>query len=325
MPGIPGILFSYALDGAEKAHTLSGEAISREVKAKTLAWVHLDGSSPDAKAWVEREVAYLDHLILSALFASETRPRMFEHGEGILLILRGMNLNENADPEDMVPVRLWVDPNRVISIQDLNLRAVGDLRRELDEGCGPRTAGQFVAALLANLCVRMEPTLAKLDEATDLIEQRVIHMPSVSERLEIVDIRTKAILFRRYLAPQRDVIAQLQLSRLKWLSEEDRRSLRESHNRLMRYLEDLDAIRERAQIIKDELANTLADRLNHNLYVLSVIAAVFLPLGFSTGLFGINIGGMPGVDDPYAFTIFSVSLIVLVILQIIIFKKLKWF
>lgn len=90
-------------------------------------------------------------------------------------------------------------------------------------------------------------------------------------------------------------------------------------------IEDLDAIRERSQIVKDELANILSDKLNHNLYVLSVVAAIFLPLGFLTGLLGINIGGIPGVDDPNAFAIFCGLSAVLVAGQVWLFKKLRWF
>lgn len=61
------------------------------------------------------------------------------------------------------------------------------------------------------------------------------------------------------------------------------------------------------------------------MYVLSVISAIFLPLGFLTGLFGINIGGIPGVEDPNAFWVFNAILVVTVSLQIWIFKKLGWF
>jgi len=91
----------------------------------------------------------------------------------------------------------------------------------------------------------------------------------------------------------------------------------------MRYVEELDAIRERAQIIKDELANIIVDRLNKNTYVLSVIAAIFLPLGFLTGLLGINVGGIPGVGNPTAFTVFCILLLILVAIQILIFRKFK--
>jgi zinc transporter len=135
----------------------------------------------------------------------------------------------------------------------------------------------------------------------------------------------QAIMFRRYMAPQRDAIEQLMLTDVTWLDGTHRRHLQESHNHVTRYVEDLDAIRERAQIVKDELANTLSDRLNRNMYVLSVIAAIFLPLGFLTGLFGINVGGIPGADNGNAFLLFCGLLVVIVVIQVLIFKKLKWF
>lgn len=61
------------------------------------------------------------------------------------------------------------------------------------------------------------------------------------------------------------------------------------------------------------------------MYILSVIAAIFLPLGFLTGLLGINVGGIPGADNPYAFWIFIAMLTTLTTGQIALFKALKWF
>ena len=112
---------------------------------------------------------------------------------------------------------------------------------------------------------------------------------------------------------------------IKWLDESHKRHLQEAYNHVTRYVEDLDAIRERAHIVKDELANMLADKLNRNMYVLSVIAAIFLPLGFLTGLLGINVGGIPGAENTSAFVIFCTILAIIVIAQIIVFKRFKWF
>lgn len=64
--------------------------------------------------------------------------------------------------------------------------------------------------------------------------------------------------------------------------------------------------------------------MNQRVYILSIVSAIFLPLGFFTGLFGINIGGMPGVEDKNAFNLFILALVVLLIIQLIIFKKKKW-
>ena len=99
----------------------------------------------------------------------------------------------------------------------------------------------------------------------------------------------------------------------------------EAHYNITRFVEELDSFRERSQVISDEVTNILTERLNENMYALSVVAAIFLPLGFLTGLLGINIGGIPGVENPQAFLVFCGMLALLVGLQVLIFRKMRWF
>ena len=290
-----------------------------------LTWVHLDINEASSKKWADAELTFLDPLTLDALFAEETRPRILEFDTGTLLILRGVNLNADAEPEDMVSIRLWIDSSRIISVRKRRLKAVTDLRERIEAGVGPHNAGDFITQLTSRLFERMEPVFTELDELLDDAEERVMEAADTKYRSQITDIRKQAIVFRRYIAPQRDVIAALRVSDMPWLSELHKRRLQESLDRVIRYIEDIDSIRERAQIVKDELTNALSDKMNKNLYLLSVIAAVFLPLGFLTGLLGINVGGVPGVDDPSAFWVFSGFLSVVVALQILLFKRWKWF
>ncbi len=319
------ILKAFRIEGNGKGTKLEGDDIAKTIKDDALAWVHLDGNMQESRDWMKSEIGYLDPLIIDALLAEETRPRIMEIEQGTLLILRGVNLNENENPEDMISIRAWVDANRIISVERRPLKAVRDLQDLLENAKGPKNSGDFITMLSARLFSRMESTFSLLDENLDDLEELVLEDPDISERQKITEIRKQAIMFRRYIAPQKDVMVFLRASDQPWLDQAHKRRLQESLDRVTRYVEDLDAIRERAQIVKDELSSVLADKLNKNMYVLSVIAAVFLPLGFLTGLMGINIGGMPGVDNANAFWIFSAALIVLIILQTIIFKKLKWF
>lgn len=320
-----GILHAYDIQNNGYGTPLHGDAISKTIKDDQLAWVHLDGNSPNAKTWLEKEITYLDSIIIDALLAQETRPRILHFEQGALLILRGVNLNENAQPEDMISIRLWIDAHRIISVQYRPLKAVKDIQEHLGAGRGPKNAGDFIVMLADRLFDRMEPVFSNLDEMLDDAEERILEVADIKERQGITSIRKQAIIFRRYIAPQRDVIASLRASEQPWIDHMHKRRLQESLDRVVRYIEDLDTIRERAQIIKDELASALADKMNKNMYVLSVIAAIFLPLGFLTGLLGINVGGIPGADNDQSFIIFCVILGVIVALQAIIFKKLKWF
>ena len=99
----------------------------------------------------------------------------------------------------------------------------------------------------------------------------------------------------------------------------------EEADRVARYVEDLDAARERAAVTQEELDNRLAEQMNSRMYVLSLVAALFLPLGFLTGLLGINVGGIPLADDPMGFVEVVIILVVLVAIQVVIFMRKKWF
>jgi zinc transporter len=262
---------------------------------------------------------------VNALLADETRPRILPVGEGILLILRGVNLNENASPEDMVSIRLWIDPHRIISLQRRKLKAVGDLAANIEAGQGPVDSAGFITTLIGLLFARMAPVVTSLGEEMDDMEEDVLDGSTNALREQIVSIRKKAIIFKRYMAPQRDLITHLLEAKIDWFAQHNHHHMIEAHDNITRFVEELDSVRERSQVISDEVTNILTERLNKNMYALSVVAAIFLPLGFLTGLLGINIGGIPGAENPQAFLVFCGMLALVVGLQIVIFRKMRWF
>ena len=319
------LLHAYQLDGEGNGIAIDEKDIPSLLDSNNLLWVHLEADAPETRMFLQHQIPEIDQFSIDAMLAEETRPRISEAKQGCLIILRGVNLNENADPEDMVSIRIWVDKENIITVRRRRLKAITDIINDLEGGNGPKSTGDFICALVKRLFERMAPVLHDLDEKTDDIEESIIQAPEIKDRLAITQIRKQAIILRRYIAPQKEVISYLRSSTLAWLNDNQKRELQESYDRVTRYVEDLDALRERAQIIKDEIATSIADKMNHNIYTLSVIAAIFLPLGFLTGLFGINLGGIPGSNYAAAFTIFSLILIVIVIVQVIIFRKLKWF
>jgi zinc transporter len=157
------------------------------------------------------------------------------------------------------------------------------------------------------------------------IEEKVLENHDVNLREDIIGVRKKVTIFRRYLTPQKEVIGALKISNQDWLNDMDRRNLQENYDHMVRYVEDLDEIKERSQIIHDELTNSITEKLNKNMYVMSVIASIFLPLTFLTGMFGMNVGGIPfntNVDGFYTLTAIACAVGGL---QILYFKRKKWF
>lgn len=290
-----------------------------ESRASGLDWTHVDLTVPDAREWLERQE--LDPLVLRALTAQETRPRCTVHNDGLLLNLRGVNLNPGDEVEDMVSIRLWIRAHRVISAQMRNLGAVWDVHREILRGQGPVSAPELITRLALRLADRAEPVVAELNARIDDLEDRVIEDVTALSRTELGDIRRQSIMLRRHMAPQRDALSTFEIEETGWIAPMDRARLREATERMTRLSEELDAIRDRAQVVNDQIMDQRSEAMNRQMMVLSVVAAIFLPLGLLTGLLGINVGGIPGADNAYAFWIVSAGLVLIGIGQIWLFRR----
>ena len=185
-----------------------------------VLWVHLDGTADAAARWLTDESG-LPETVPPALLAEETRPRTNVIGDGVVVNLRGVNLNPGADPEDMVSIRLWVDGDRVISTRIRRLMSMSDVVAALDreplDG-----SGDLLARLADALVSRVNDVIDDLDERVASLEERVLREPDRSMRATLGDLRREAISLRRYLAPQREALGRLQGERLSWLTDMDR-------------------------------------------------------------------------------------------------------
>ena len=318
------LLGAFLLDGKGGGHPLKWKGILSWKSGDGPLWIHLDRKAPDTQKWL-RKRSGLDPLVCTALLSEDPRPRAQSMGEGLMVILRGVNLNPGEEPDDMISVRIWADPTRIITLRSPRLLAVSDVRERLLEGKGPRTSAEMLSAIAERLTERMAPVIDNLDDLVDGIEEKVIEEPDSSLRRQTTEIRRQAISLRRYIAPQREAILHLQNSTQSWLSPDDLGSFRETGDRTTRYVEDLDEIRDRSTVIHEEISARASEQMNKTMYVLSLVAGIFLPLGFVTGLLGINVGGMPGVDSHWAFTIVCLMLAGLAGLSLWLFHRMKFF
>ena len=318
-----GLICAFVLDGTGGGREVGWPEIDTWTPEQGVLWLHLDRTGAEARNWLANKSG-IDPVICQTLLQDEARPRALTVAETMLVVLRGVNLNPGADPEDMVGVRLWLEPNRIVTLRHRRLMAVNDLREALTAGLGPKGPGEFLHRLAEGLIDRMGPVIGDLDDRVDQLEDEVLTAQSARLRAKLGEIRREAISLRRYLAPQRDVMSRLPTESVDWLNASHKAHLREIADRTLRYVEDLDSARERAAVTQDELNNRLSDQMNRTMYVLTVVAAVLLPPSLVTGLFGINVGGMPGVESSWAFTAVWLSLVVLAAIEVMILRRLKW-
>ncbi len=284
-------------------------------------WVHLNRESPEARDWLQAVVGAAD-VIDTALFQPDSRPRISRYDNQYLINLRGINALAAVD--DMVSIRLWATPNLLVTTSARRVVAVEDLRDAIENGLGPFSSGAAVALIAERLVARIAPVVETLQDQLDTIEEHILHQSDKRDTTSLVLFRRAVLQLRRYLSPQRDALAELHNDRGWLFSDDTRHQLHDTLDGLTRLNEDLDLVRERAMLLQEQRLIERADATNDRLFILALFSAVFLPLSIITGLFGVNIGGMPGVESPVAFAVLCGALVVIAAGIVWAFRRMKW-
>jgi len=321
---IDGLIHAYLLDGQGGAVQLNWEDIFSWESTQGVLWIHLNAEHPNTKQWLNNHSG-IDSIICEMLLDIDNEPRCIQEGNVLNATFRGINFNKGADPEDMVYLNYYSDETRVISVRSSRLFFMQEITNKLERNRGPKDAAMLLTSILDSLHDKMEPTLDFIEEQLDELEKNVSRVNFVDKtRQDLLDLRQEIIELRRFLVPQKNALVQLSKFNLSWLNKKNIRLIKKIEGRIQHFFAELDSYRERAIVIKEEINSITNEKMNRAMYMLSIVTGVFLPLGFLTGLLGINVGGMPGVESKVAFWVVCGILIAVLLVSILIFKRNRW-
>ena len=320
---VPALRHALALDGRGGGVELDWAALQGPDPQGRVVWVDLFYDHDEARRWVDAQTD-IPAVAREAMLEHQSRPGMFEYENGFLLILRAVNLNEGERPEDMISLRLWVDERRVITCRRRVLQSLRTLAQCLQRGEGPERPGAMVSDVVGELAQRINIVDQQLNEALLEIEVDDDDLEASGVEDSLSALRRRSAVLRRYLAPQKEAMSRLQQYRGNLLQAQDRQEIQMHADTMMRSLEDIELVREQVLSLQDELFNRLAMAQNARMYLLSIIAAIFLPMTFLTGLLGMNVGGIPLAGSPFGFAVIAGMAVCLAGLLWFLFKRTRW-
>jgi len=262
-------------------------------------WIHLEGRDENDIGLI-RTQADIPDVAASALAASETRPRCDRIDEGAIINLRGPGNVDRHDSDRLVSIRFWVTQNRVTSLSRRTLSATAEVCRKMEAG-KILDSGDLIAAFAWAISTRLDPEVSGLGDTLDEVESDLESAHLFSLRRTITQVRSQAIGYRRFVAPDRDALRTLAGLDFDWLAEDDRLHIVEAADRFARMAEELESVRERAALLHEQITDLRAEQLDHRALYISIVAFIFLPLTFITGLFGMNVEGIPYAHHPGSF------------------------
>ncbi|MBR5130099.1 MAG: hypothetical protein IKV03_02610 [Alphaproteobacteria bacterium] len=313
------------LDKTGGATPLNEKQIHKWKPEDGTIWIHINLSHPKAKLFLKNNT-YLDEWTKHALInPSQLKPCSFIHNNGLLLIIRTTNLTPRSKPDDMVFLSVFATKDHIISTRIHPAISFKEIMETFDEQTGPKNTNELIEMILENTLNSIANSVSDMEEYLDDIEEKIIsHQPSSTLTDELTELMRRLVIMHRFLTPQRDALETLPYHRMPWFNKKTEHLSRNNFYRMQRIIEDITLLKERCRINQEALNQHDVKQSQKNMYMLSVIATIFLPLSFLASLFGMNVGGIPFSEDPYGLALTACFIASIGILLIYLFKRAHW-
>ncbi|MBP5343978.1 MAG: hypothetical protein J6Y85_02765 [Alphaproteobacteria bacterium] len=315
--------FCYQLDGSGRAKPVPFKSVPRYPKKPV--WIHLDYTKPDTQKWLKG--LKLSRTILENLLDSDTTPRFFTYNKGVMLVLRG--INKISDDDGMIALHMCVEKNLLLTLSHRAMPSLADVLDTFKHKDGPKTISECLVAIARHMTNRIEDALVAINNEGDELEDAVLSEVNFARdsdlRSRLAVLRHEIISLRRHLLPEREMMAKMIIATKPYFSDSNQGELEEIARDMAAIVSELDYARDHATVIQEELDSQTNINISRIMYLMSLVMVIFTPLTFFTGLLGANVGGIPFGEHPNGFAIICGLLVICVVVQIWLIRKLKWF
>ena len=315
-PGQPALLL-------DSSQALSFIQTPEHERPGEFLWLHFSLSHASATPWLRKHCALPDEYYETMQEAAGST-RVEQDGDTLIAVINDVQFDFTLDSSSIASTSIAVDKFLFISARLKPLRSIDQLRKAVRSDTPFRSTTELLAHLLQDQAEVLVEILRVSTQRVDRIEDQLLSNRITVNRSELGNLRRVLVRLQRLLSPEPAALFRLLTRPPTWFTDFDTRELKEAAEEFSVAVGDSAALVERVKILQEELAASVNEQTNRTLAVLTVVTVLALPINLTSGLFGMNVGGIPLAENRLGFEIVAVILISLtLVLAYIAFLKRK--
>ena len=318
-------LIDYGPDGLREAEQATPGELATLSGTAEVSWVDVTGVH-DAQLVQAICTPFSVHpLAVEDVLNTSTRPKSEDHGDHLLLALRVARFE--AAELDLEGVSLVLGPSWVITFQERPGDVWDPVRDRIRTARGRirgRGADYLLHALLDAVVDGYFVVLEQLEDRVEALEDRALsgHDPDLPRSVH--ELKGTLMALRRAVSPLREALGQLAREESGLIEDRTRPFLRDLTDHVLQVLDLIDASRDRlVGVLELHLAVT-SHRLNEVMRVLTVISAIFIPLTFLPGIWGMNFEQMPELGWRWGYPAALGLMGVVAAVTVVVVRRNRW-
>ncbi|MDD5584294.1 MAG: magnesium/cobalt transporter CorA [Candidatus Omnitrophica bacterium] len=293
----------------------------------TITWINVDGIHKTEILEKLANCFELHPLILEDISDTDQRPKVEDLDTYVYIVLKMMSYGYEESEIQLEQISIIFGNNFVISFQ----QTIGDvfdrIRERLKNGKGRirKMGADYLAYALVDAIVdNYFDILDQFGERIEFLEEETISGPDTAILKEIYHLKREMIFLRQSIWPLRDLLRGLERSESHLIKDVTRIYFRDIQDHVIHIIDSMDIFREMLTGLVEIYLSSLSNRLNEVMKVLTVIATIFMPLTFITGIFGMNFIHIPGLAEHWGFPAALAIMLAVGIYMLFYFRKRSW-
>ncbi|HVZ44033.1 MAG TPA: CorA family divalent cation transporter [Ramlibacter sp.] len=284
-------------------------SVAAERETADFLWLHFNLAHMGARRWLER--ADLPAAFHDALKEQSPTTRVERDENALVAILNDVHFHFGYEASEIATLWICVNRRLVVTARQSPLRSTDRLRVAIRAGEAIGSSVELLERLMRAQADVLIDILRNVTREVDRIEDEMLTGRLKVKRVELGVRRRLLVRLQRLLAPEPASLYRLLQHPPRWMAEGEAQLLRSASEEFSVALQDLAGVQERIKLLQEELSALMNERTANTLFVLTVVTVVLLPVNLISGLFGMNVGGMPLQQDPQGF--WTITAIILTI------------
>jgi magnesium transporter len=294
---------------------------------RTVTWIDVDSTGDIALLEAYGRVMGFHALMLEDILNTDQRPKFEDYGGYIYIVAKMLDYRDDRGEIEIEQLSMVLGPNYVITFQERPGDFFEPLRNRIRSSLGRvrKLGADYLAYAILDIIIdHYFVVLEKLGEKIEKLEDALSINPLPGTAQQIHALRREMIFVRRSIWPLREVVTNLQRSESDLIKESNAAYFRDLNDHIMQVTDAVDSFRDLINGMLDAYYATISTRTNAVLKVLALFSAIFMPLTFITGIFGMNFVHFPELEWRYGFQGSIIAMGVVILAMFGFFRWKKW-
>ncbi len=307
---IAGYTFFSEQRGQRTSWVEAQVAAPREVGQ--FRWLHINLAMRPARRWLE-EASGIPESAVEAMLDADPHYHVVSTAQGFLLTLHDVILGQTENPrENTGLIAIWVDRGQMITIRRWPMLCTDRLIKSVEADYAPASTIDLFLRLFDQIVDTFRKRVVRLRVEIDKAEDKMLAGLTSGLRSHLAGLRREAVAMHRRIVPEFHGINQLAARLPAWVTEDEQAFFRQMTDEVGSIINDIRSAQERTKVLQDEYAAMIAEETNTNLFVLSIVTVIMLPMTFVTGYFGMNTAALP-LTSPEGWGSIASTLIIIAV------------